>query len=83
MATTTGTPYLRALSMWRARLQQPAVSSSTFSVVYAWGRGVPAHRCNRREGRKVRGNLGVAGPTGARLLGGVTRGAGGAREERY
>mmetsp|Transcript_15187 Transcript_15187/g.37831 ORF Transcript_15187/g.37831 Transcript_15187/m.37831 type:complete len:484 (-) Transcript_15187:508-1959(-) len=42
MATTTGTPYLRALSMWRARLQQPAVTRPTSSVVYAWGSGVPA-----------------------------------------
>eukprot|EP00955_Chlamydomonas_euryale_P049392 354242-Chlamydomonas_euryale.AAC.1 len=33
MAMTTGTPYACAFSMWRARLAQPFVTSSTFSVV--------------------------------------------------
>ena len=42
IATTTGTPYARALAMWRARLQQPAATSSTFSVRYVWSSGLPA-----------------------------------------
>ena len=39
MATTTGTPKVRALAMWRARLQQPARRSSRFSEGGRGGRG--------------------------------------------
>jgi hypothetical protein len=36
MATTTGTPNLRALRTWRCKLQQPASKSTRFSCLYSY-----------------------------------------------
>lgn len=47
MPTTTGTPNLAQFSMWRCRLQQPARTSSVFSVLYSLASGLPAVTCTR------------------------------------
>mmetsp|Transcript_25213 Transcript_25213/g.62247 ORF Transcript_25213/g.62247 Transcript_25213/m.62247 type:complete len:285 (-) Transcript_25213:875-1729(-) len=42
MATTTGIPNFMVFWIWRTRLHTPACTSSTFSLVYAWSKGLPA-----------------------------------------